>query len=225
MPSAGTVDASAGTEDREGSRGYLLIDLFGALTLGLLALVLGLHEIDRWAFWHDEIFTMGAVAGTWDDLVRFAQYHEINMFTYYATLKAWMSFATSEAWIRSLSAIYGALAVVALFGLVRSLLGRRVAWLATAIFALNAFLLQYAQEARVYTLGLLLAILSTWALVRALQAPSRTRWVLYIALAALLPYTHLVLIAMLPVQAIAALAARPRPRCVSLSRSASRSGP
>jgi mannosyltransferase len=197
--------------DAPDSTRSIWIDRVGALSLGLLALGLSLYQIDRWAFWHDEAFTMGAISGTWDDLLRFAHTREINMFTYYALLKGWTAFGTSDAWIRALSAILGAISVVCLFGLARTLFSRNVAWLAAAILAVNAFLLQYGQEARTYTLSVLLAIVSTWALVRALRAPSRIRWAGYIALAALIPYTHVILLAMYPVHAIAALSAEPRP--------------
>jgi mannosyltransferase len=203
--------AAPTSPDAVASRRRLLLTVLGVLALAGLTVVLALHELDRWAFWHDEAYSADVIRHTWDALLHFAEVHEVNMLSYYVLLKLWTAVSMTDAWFRALSIVFAALAVMACFGLARTLLEPRIAWLATALFAGNAFLLQYAQETRAYTLATLLAILSTWALVRAVRAPSRGRWVVYVLAAAVLPYTHVVLMAIYPVHAIAVLAARPRP--------------
>ena len=71
--------------------------------------------------------------------------------------------------------------------------GRRAAWFAAVLTALNPFLSQYAQETRMYSLVVLLSMLATSLFLRAYTGDERParRWpVLFgLALAATL-YTH-----------------------------------
>lgn len=192
------------------------VDVLIAAGAGSLAVVLCLHEIGRYALWHDEVFSVDAIRGGWRDLAAHAQTREVNMLTYYGVLKLWATLSTGDAWFRIPSAIFAGLAVAATYGLSHALFDRRVAVLASTLLACSAFLIQYGQEARVYTLAILLAVASTWALVGALRRPGPWRWGLYVILAALVPYTHVILMAIYPVQAIAILTATPRPSVRSL---------
>jgi len=60
-----------------------------------------------------------------------------------------------------------------------------------ALVALSGLQIRYSWEMRMYALTAALAVFSSWALVRALQAPdNRKRWLLYACLALLLAYSH-----------------------------------
>ena len=67
-----------------------------------------------------------------------------------------------------------------------------VGLLATALLALNAFVLFHAREVRMYPLGGLLAVLSSWALWRGIRGEGRTlaTWSAYALMATGLLYTH-----------------------------------
>jgi hypothetical protein len=110
---------------------------------------------------------------------------------YYMLLHVWMGwFGTSEFATQSLSAIFGLLCVPAAFWAGNVMMGRRVAWAAAALAAVNPFLTLHAYEARMYALMILLGILTSTAFVLAyLQHRKRWRPVFGVLLAAML-YTH-----------------------------------
>ncbi len=78
-----------------------------------------------------------------------------------------------------------------------------MALLAAALLASNAFLLQYAQEARAYTMLVFVACLSAWLLTTARLDGGRWRWAAYALAAAALVYTHLVGVFVLAAQVVA----------------------
>jgi uncharacterized membrane protein len=110
---------------------------------------------------------------------------------YYMLLHIWMGwFGTSEFATQSLSAIIGLLCVPAAFWAGNVMMGRRVAWAAAALAAVNPFLTLHSYEARMYALMVLLGILTSTAFVLA-YVQRRRAWlpVFGVLLAAML-YTH-----------------------------------
>jgi len=176
-----------------------------------LTAVLALHEIGTRSFWQDEAFSLDAIRGGWYGLALLAKTHEINMVVYYALLQVWTTFGDSDAWIRSLSAIFAVGSVFAMFPLARELFGLRVATLATLLLGLNAFVIEYAQEARAYSLVLFLAIVATYLLVKALRYPRWWRWVVYVLVAVTLVYAHLFASGLLLVHLLMVLTYESRP--------------
>jgi uncharacterized membrane protein len=66
-----------------------------------------------------------------------------------------------------------------------------VGWMAMGLFAVSPVYLRYAQEARPYSLWILLILLASAALLRAMRQPSFKQWSLYALLVALCCYYHL----------------------------------
>ncbi len=110
---------------------------------------------------------------------------------YYMLLHVWMGWVgTSEFATQSLSAIFGLLCVPAAFWAGNAMAGRRVAWAAAAIAAIDPFLTIHAYEARMYALLILLGILASGAFVLAF-VQHRARWrPVFGVLLALMLYTH-----------------------------------
>ena len=110
---------------------------------------------------------------------------------YYMLLHVWMSwFGTSEVATQSLSAIFGLLCVPAAFWAGNVMIGRRVAWAAATLAAVNPFLTFHAYEARMYALEILLGILTSTAFVLA-YVQRRQRWrPAFGLLLALMLYNH-----------------------------------
>jgi mannosyltransferase len=110
---------------------------------------------------------------------------------YYMLLHVWMGwFGTSEFATQSLSTIFGLLCVPAAFWAGNVLMGRRVAWAAAAIAAVNPFLTLHSYEARMYALLVLLGILTSTAFILA-YVQRRARWrPVFGVLLALMLYTH-----------------------------------
>jgi mannosyltransferase len=107
-------------------------------------------------------------------------------------LWGWTSVAGfSEAAVRLPSAAFGTLAIVPLYAIGVKLFDRPTALLASLFLSLNAYAVFYAQEARSYSLLLLLGLAATWFLLEWAEHPQRLRRkVAYIATATALGYTH-----------------------------------
>src|SRR5918992_5959561 len=87
---------------------------------------------------------------------------------YYVILHGWMQLAgTSEEAVRSLSLVFALLAVPVAWGGAGALFGTRAGWVAAVLSATNPFLTIYAQEARMYALAALLALVGSVAFGRA----------------------------------------------------------
>jgi 4-amino-4-deoxy-L-arabinose transferase-like glycosyltransferase len=122
------------------------------------------------------------------------QYHsELHPPAHYLLVWAWTQlFGTSLASLRLPSVLFGigTIALTYRIGLLTS--GRRVGLLAAAFIAFNGFHIYYSQYARVYAMGMFLALLSTLALLRILEdARHRRRWeVAYVLTCWLAVYTQ-----------------------------------
>jgi mannosyltransferase len=114
-----------------------------------------------------------------------------NMSLYYLLLRPWVAvFGDSEAALRSLSAVFAALAVGTLAVLGRRLFDRATGLVAGLFLAMDAFFVQYAQAARSYTLVVLLVLLSSYFFVGELEQPSRANALGYVLSSALAVYAH-----------------------------------
>ena len=94
---------------------------------------------------------------------------------YYLVARLWLVFGSSDAWLRSLSVLFAALAVVVTAATVGRILDRRAAVVAGVLLATNPFFVDYAREARAYSLVVLLTSCSWYLLVRGWWNGS-TRW-------------------------------------------------
>ena len=142
------------------------------------------------SMWGDEAFSVQLARLDPASFWQVVSNRQANMSLYSLVLKAWLGLGDSEAVVRTLSALaaVGAVAVVAVLG--SRLFGRCVGIIAGLLLAGNAFLVHYAQEARGYTLALLLVAVSTLLFVRLVESGSTAVWVSYVAAGALSLYAH-----------------------------------
>ncbi len=112
------------------------------------------------------------------------------MALYYLLLHFWMSLGQGELWVRSLSAIFSTATIPAIYSLGRRLFRPAVGLVAALLLAVNAFDVRYAQEARSYSLLVLLATVATLAFVAAVEEPTPKRWTLYTIFGALCVYAQ-----------------------------------
>ena len=121
-------------------------------------------------------------------------------------------FGTGEVGLRSFSAVCSTLTIPVMFLIGRRLVSDRVGLLAALLTAVNPFLFWYAQEARSYSLLLLLSAVSLLAFVYALESLTPRRlalWGLAGALAIAAHYYAAVLIVAQAAWLAVALALRP----------------
>jgi mannosyltransferase len=110
---------------------------------------------------------------------------------YYLTLHAWMAvFGSSPSATHALSLTFFALAVPAAVWAAWTPFGPLAGGLAGALIALDPFTVYYADDARMYTLVLLLALLATGSFVRAFALRRRRHVAIFAVLLAALLYTH-----------------------------------
>jgi uncharacterized membrane protein len=120
---------------------------------------------------------------------------------YYLLGHLWAElFGTSATALRSLSAIFGVLALPCMYWLCRELLGSRTAaWLGSGLMAVAPFHVLYAQEAREYSLWTVGVLLMSASFLRALRTATPAAWALYAAASAfalyVFPLSGLVLVA------------------------------
>src|SRR5438477_761444 len=142
------------------------------------------------SLWVDEGATAVIARLDWWNFLRLLWRREANMSFYYLLMRGWIHLGHGEAWLRALAATFGVLAVPAIYFLGRTLWGRSAGLVAALLLALNAYHIRYSQEARSYSLAVLLVILSVYFLVQLIQQPSRQGHRKYCAASTLAVYSH-----------------------------------
>jgi mannosyltransferase len=160
------------------------------LLLLVAATVIRFLYLDSKPFWFDECFSAEVARIRWSDFLHLLWWREANMALYYALLRIWLHFGQSPFFIRSLSVLIAGATVPVIYWLAGLLYNRRVALIAAALFAFNAYNVRYAQEARSYALFLLLATLSSGFLISFLRRPTRRNWRGYVTVSILAVYAH-----------------------------------
>jgi 4-amino-4-deoxy-L-arabinose transferase-like glycosyltransferase len=155
----------------------------------VLAALLRLLFLSQDSFWHDEIISVERALMDGEDFWDLIQGFP-NMAFYYWVLRYWIVLGESEAVVRMLSVVAALAAVLGVYFLGARLFGPRVGVISALLLAINAFHIQYSQEARSYSLVILLVTLASLFLVRSVQRPYWGNWMAYAVLMALSVYTH-----------------------------------
>ncbi len=184
--------------------------LTAAILLGALALRLG--RLAWQPLWWDEGYSVYFATEPLGRMLWLTA-HDIHPPLYYALLHLWtLLFGSGPVALRLLSVAIGTLAVAALAWFARVLYPerRRVHWVAPLLLAVSPIHLYYSQEVRMYALALLLGILATGWLWRAVEqllagASARRALLLHALLAALALYTLYYMALLFAVEALWAL--------------------
>lgn len=165
------------------------------MTALFLSLILLLGTIFRFyhntavALWHDEAFSALYLRYPWTEMM-YRIGLDVHPPLYYWVLRIW-SYAAGQSVLslRALSILFGVLTIWMGYLFVKAAFAdRKLALLAAFFLAINPFQAQYALEARMYTLGTFLILLSSYLLVRALR--EKKFWIWYGLAAAAAIYTH-----------------------------------
>jgi uncharacterized membrane protein len=206
-----------GRDQREAKWDLLSTALLAVCFLGL---VLRLWKIGAESLWYDEWFSMVRALDPIDLLVR-GDHLRSTPPLYYLLLKPWvLLFGDSEAVLRLPSALAGAAAIPLLARVGRRLFDRATGLSAAFLLAVSPYHVRYSQEARMYSLVVLLGLLSMEFFLASRGRATRWNRAGYILSSAALVYAHyfggLLLVAQGVVVTVAALrdrAARPAFRC------------
>jgi 4-amino-4-deoxy-L-arabinose transferase-like glycosyltransferase len=164
--------------------------------LALVALVavaaaLRFTRIGHQSFWLDESFTVDLVQRPFGDMLSGVARTESTPPVYYVLAWLWAKLSGhGEAGLRSLSALFGTLTVPVAWRAARELFTPRVGLVAAALVAVNPYFVWYSQEARAYSLLVLMAALSLLFFVRALRERTPRAFALWALVAALGLCTH-----------------------------------
>ena len=112
---------------------------------------------------------------------------------YFVAARFWVQlFGDSVAVTRSISVVFSLLALPCMYWLCLELFESSLtAWLAVSLLAVSPFQIVYAQEARPYSLYVLITLLSSVALLRGMRLKTNSSWAIYAVTVALGFYSHL----------------------------------
>ena len=152
-----------------------------------LAAALRLYGLAHQGFWYDEANTAQLVHFSPGRMLGLIPQSESTPPLYYCVAWVWVRlFGDHEAGLRSLSAVAGVLVVPVAYTAGARLMSPRAGLITAALTACSPLLVWYSQEARSYSLLVLLTALSLLAFVYARETPTPrvlTLWVLASALA------------------------------------------
>jgi len=113
-----------------------------------------------------------------------------------------MAAGTTEYALRFPSALTGLLALPLIWAWGRRLFDQRVAFVAVLLLAVNPYHLWYSQEAKMYSLLVVVVMLALWAFVEAVERGRFWRWALWLALTSICFYIHVLGALVIPLQAL-----------------------
>ena len=160
------------------------------LAIVLIGLFLRVYQLGTQSIWYDESYSIWlsklAVPQMVQTIAGAAQPP-----LYYLLLHYWMMvFGTSESAVRLLSALFGVLAIPMIYVVGRQLFNKEVGLVGALILALSSFNIWYSQETRMYSLMVLLALLSMYFFLCFLQRGTLALSAGYVLSTMLLLYTH-----------------------------------
>ncbi len=155
-----------------------------------LAAVLRFVELGAKSVWSDEAFSIFLAKQSWPDFWHIVTSAEANMSLYYVLLRGWISFGDAAWWVRLLSALMGVAVVPVVYWIGKEIFSQRAGILAALLLAINPFAIRYSQEARSYSLFVLLVSVSFLAFFHCLKQPTRFWSVCYVLSTALALYAH-----------------------------------
>lgn len=133
------------------------------VSIVILAFLLRIYNIDKEGLWGDEIFSVMAARGTITEIVGTVNYGDLHPPFYYIVLHFWMKlFGDSEFSLRFISATFGILSVYVIYRVGKLIFNEKIGLLSAFLLSISYIGIRYAQEARSYSLLLLLILLSNY---------------------------------------------------------------
>lgn len=188
MRSAAASPPETVLQDRRELSPRIITILLVALTAA--GAVLRFLYLTRKSFWLDEGVSVMLARLDIANLLHILWRREANMALYYGLLRIWLHLGSGDYFVRSLSAIISVAAIPAIYLLGKRLFSSNTGLLAAALFSVHAWQVRYAQEARSYSLYVLLSALSCLFFLAAIEKPTHRRWRAYIACSLLAIYSH-----------------------------------
>ncbi|HWP93852.1 MAG TPA: glycosyltransferase family 39 protein [Thermodesulfobacteriota bacterium] len=157
----------------------------------LIGLFLRLYDLGGESVWLDEAFSIQMAKSNLSGVIE-ATTQDTYPPLYPILLHYWVGFlGDSEFSTRFMSVLFGFLAVLMIYKVGILVSDRETGILSALILALSNFHIYYSQEARMYSLMVLLTLASMYFFLRMLKSEGRADSIGYILSSSLLMYTHI----------------------------------
>lgn len=161
------------------------------LVILLLGLFLRIHNLSKESIWFDEGYSISVANLNPFQVVVETYKSDQNLPLYYIILHFWISlFGDSEFSVRFPSAIFGLFAMFMLYEVGGLIFDKEVGTLSSLVLGLSLFHIRYSQEARCYSLMVLLTLISIYFFIRLFKERSLIFSICYVLSSTLLIYTH-----------------------------------
>jgi uncharacterized membrane protein len=141
------------------------------ILLLIVGLSMRLFHLTDVSLWHDEAFSALLIKYPWSEMI-YRIGLDVHPPLYYIVLRLWSFFFTDSLFsLRAFSVIFSLASIPLTYHLVLSTFkNSKAAFWSALLVAVNPFFVYYVTEARMYTFGVFLLLLSTYVLVKALNA-------------------------------------------------------
>jgi mannosyltransferase len=185
------TNTTSGNVGKTSAPGSPRLPVLGILTLiTAFAAFLRFHALAARTFWFDEGVSVGIARLDWYNFGRILWRREANMSLYYLLLRGWLQLGQSEFFVRTLSVLLALATISVIYFLGRRLFDSRTGMISAILLAVNAYHIRYSQEARSYSLMVLLCVGSSLYFLKVLGLPSRRNRIAYILLSSAAVYAH-----------------------------------
>ncbi len=157
--------------------------------IGLIYLVLCFANINQ-SIWFDESYSSYITRFDYGKMLEFTA-ADVHPPLYYIFLKTWAHFfGHTDFAMRTMSAIFGAIAIVFVFLWLKYKYGATAAILGAFMVSISPIFVRYGQEMRMYTLVMAIVFAATYFLQLAIDNGKKIWWIIYALLLAAGMYTH-----------------------------------
>ena len=205
------IASDAGRSEPRTSPGLLLLVLSAVTAIGLLVRLPSFND----SLYADELSTYFIVSGhSLGRVIYLLQGNSVDLSAplYFVLTSPIQRLGDAAQSLRLISLLAGTAAIPLTYLLGLWTVGRRAGLVGAVLMALNPYLIFYSTEARPYGLMLLLALLSTLTLLRALNTGLIRWWFAYAAFSCAAVYTHYAVIFLLIAQFAWAFWSMPKAR-------------
>jgi uncharacterized membrane protein len=197
ITSPGCSDSSGGEHDQRvgSSRTIASVEnpaVFATvlgLTIGLAALLRTIH-LGTKSLWSDEVASIVIAKLHWAEFWRAVTTNEANMLFYYLLLRLWVRFGDQPSYVKLLPVLPGIAVIPVMYWIGREVHSRQAGILAALLLSVNVFHLRYSQEARSYSLAVLLVAFSFLSFFHCVKQQDRFWGACYVLSSVLALYAH-----------------------------------
>jgi 4-amino-4-deoxy-L-arabinose transferase-like glycosyltransferase len=173
------------------------------ILIGIIIIAAGLrfYGLDKQSLWYDETFEETAFQRQFLGFKTFLTPTTPPLHSFFINLIK-QKFPLNDFALRTPACIFGLLSVPLLFFLGRKLFNEKVGIIASFLLAISPFHIWYSQEARMYTLQWMLALISLIFFMRAIEKPGIVNYTCLVVSTVLGLYTHQLSLSLLIIMSI-----------------------